>query len=264
MPDGAAVPRGRCAPTRCAWAVSSRSRYRLPGRARGGRLLPGLPVALRRIATTRTSSRRAETTSANSRASSTGSARAAGSSTPSCSRAASPRPRPGLPMRSRRCMRWASRSACTPAARIRGGSRPCCRRSTGSASTSRRRRAAYAGVTGVADSGFSALASLDLVLASGSRARSAHHRAPGADAARCARTARARARRSWRRPLGAATVSARRAAPTKRSCPARRTEPRSSRHCLRCCACTCPRSRCVVEVGVRPIASVVFPLSLLA
>ena len=78
--------------------------------------------------------------------------------------------------------------------------------STGSASTSRRRVAEYASVTGVAGSGGSAFASLDLVRVAASL-RSAHDGAPGADAASCPRAACAGARRSGRRALDAAAVS---------------------------------------------------------
>ena len=140
--------RARCAARRRLRAVHV---DRLPGRARRGRLLPGLPVALRLLPQPASHRRRAATTSATSRASSTGSHRAADCSTPSCSPAASRRRRPSSPPRSRRCARWASRSACTPAARIRGGSREVLpQRRLG---RPRRQGAAsrdYAAVTGVA------------------------------------------------------------------------------------------------------------------
>ena len=65
----------------------------------------------------------------------------------------------------------------------------------------------YAEVTGVRDSGIPAFASLDLVLASGiaHEVRTTVH--PALTPPRRARAARARARRSWRRALGAAAVS---------------------------------------------------------
>ena len=53
------------------------------------------------------------------------------------------------------------------AARIRGASRRSCRRSTGSASTSRRRSADYARSPAFPGSGFTAFASLDLVRSAG-------------------------------------------------------------------------------------------------
>ena len=96
------------------------------------------------------------------------------------------------------------------------------------------------------------------------RARGAHDRASGADAAARAGSSSRANSPSGALPAGCCSRFARRAARTARSSPVRRTESPSSPRCLRSCVRTCRRSRCVIEVDVRPPASVVFQLRLSA
>ena len=151
MPDGARPRRCAAAPRRAlrvgGFVPFTSTDY--PGRACGGRVLPGLPVALRLLPQPASHPARGERRARLRADPRLARVRVAACSTRSCSPAASRRRRRSFATRSTRCARWASRSGCTRAARIRGASRECCRRSTGSASTSRRRSPTTQRVTGM-------------------------------------------------------------------------------------------------------------------